>query len=249
MAAPQAPAALDRDLYARQGFLTLGSFLSPVEVADLRAEADRVLALCAAQPRRYRARIQWERDHLAGDERRGMEPVIRKLEPVSDLSPAFAALARHPGITGPVSALLGEAVELFEDKLNLKLPGGSTYPWHQDWNCCWRGHTDELITCFLHLDDADAVNGCLQVVPGSQRGKRLFPFRPGGGFEVDAASFDPATAVPVPLAAGEMIVFDAYLLHHSDRNRSRSPRRAIIYTYNPARLGRVNEGRFPADRD
>ncbi len=39
--------------------------------------------------------------HLAIDERGGREPVIRKLEPVSDLSPAFAALARHPGIIGP----------------------------------------------------------------------------------------------------------------------------------------------------
>ena len=41
---------------------------------------------------------------------------------------------------------------------------------------------------------------------------------------------------------------DAYLLHYSDINRSRLQRRAIIYTYNPARLGKVNEGRFPDDR-
>ena len=54
--------------------------------------------------------------------------------------------------------------------------------------------------------------------------------------------------MPVPLQAGEMIYFDPYLLHYSDLNRSRSPRRAIIYTYNPARLGKVNEGRFPNDQ-
>jgi hypothetical protein len=46
-----------------------------------------------------------------------------------------------------------------------------------------------------------------------------------------------------------MILFDPYLLHYSDLNRSRSPRRCIIYTYNPARLGQINEQRFPADRD
>ena len=51
----------------------------------------------------------------------------------------------------------------------------------------------------------------------------------------------------MPLKAGEMIFFDPYLLHYSDLNRSRSPRRAIIYTYHPARLGKINEGRFPAD--
>ena len=31
---------------------------------------------------------------------------------------------------------------------------------------------------------------------------------------------------------------------YSDINRSNAARRAIIYTYNPARLGRINEQRF-----
>jgi len=35
------------------------------------------------------------------------------------------------------------------------------------------------------------------------------------------------------------------LLHYSDLNRSINPRRTIIYTYNPARLGTINEDRFP----
>jgi hypothetical protein len=42
-----------------------------------------------------------------------------------------------------------------------------------------------------------------------------------------------------------MIVFDPYLLHYSDRNRSEHARRTIIYTYNSAGLGDVNRGRFP----
>ncbi len=42
-----------------------------------------------------------------------------------------------------------------------------------------------------------------------------------------------------------MIFFDSYLLHYSDLNRSHGPRRSIIYTYHPARLGAINDGRFP----
>ena len=122
-------------------------------------------------------------DHLAEEEKRGMEKVIRKLEPISDLSPVFRELAFTAQITSPISAIFGEPVDLFEDKLNLKLPGGSPYPWHQDWVCCWRAHTDQLITCFIYLDDADAVNGCLQVIPGSHLGKPMLPFRGGGHFE------------------------------------------------------------------
>jgi len=233
--------------YQQEGFLTTQAVVSEEYLAQLRAEADRLMRLCGVESQRYARRIEWEVDHLAEEDKGGMEKVIRKLEPVSDLSPVFRELAFSPEITGPISAIFGEPVELFEDKLNLKLPGGSPYPWHQDWVCCWRAHTDQLVTCFIYLDGADATNGCLQVVPGSHLGKPILPFRAGSRFEVDPAHVDQAKIVPVPLKAGEMIFFDPYLLHYSDLNRSRTPRRAIIFTHHPARLGKINEGRFPAD--
>lgn len=238
---------VDAGLYHQQGFLTAPAVVSPEKIAALRAESDRLMRLCYDERERYAKRIEWEVDHLAEGEKRGMEKVIRKLEPVSDISPVFRELAFSPEITGPVSAIFGEPVDLFEDKLNLKLPGGSPYPWHQDWVCCWRAHTDRLITVFMYLDDADAVNGCLQVIPGSHLGKPILPFRAGSRFEIDPAHVDQSKIVPVPLKAGEMIFFDPYLLHYSDLNRSRVPRRAIIYTYYPASLGAINRERFPVD--
>lgn len=236
---------VDVDRYARDGYVVSRSVLGPDQVEALRQEAKRVLATCEADSDRYGPRIEWELDHLAESDKTGMQGVIRKLEPVSDLSPTFAALAHEPAITAAAEGVFGEPVELFEDKLNLKLPGGSPYPWHQDWSCCWRAHTDELATCFVYLDDADETNGCLQVVPGSHRGKPLHPFRSGGHFEVDPAAVPTDKIQPVPLRAGDMITFDSYLLHYSDLNRSLVPRMAIIYTYNPARLGKLNEQRFP----
>lgn len=233
--------------YRREGYLTAPAITSEAHLGAMHAEADRLLALCTREHERYVKRIEWETDHLAEGDRVGMDRVIRKLEPISDLSPIFLEFAYSEGIVGPVSTIFGEAVELFEDKLNLKLPGGSAYPWHQDWACCWRAHTDALITCFIYLDDADEANGCLQVVPGSHLGKPIMPFKPGSRFEIDPTCVDQNNIVPVPLRAGEMIFFDPYLLHYSDLNRSRTPRRAIIYTYNPASLGKINEQRFPND--
>jgi ectoine hydroxylase-related dioxygenase (phytanoyl-CoA dioxygenase family) len=238
---------IDVELYQQQGFLTGPAVFLPGQLEALRSEADRLLRLCTDQAERYAKRIEWEVDHLAAEQRGGMERVIRKLEPVSDLSPLYADFAFHPGVVDPMMQILDGPVELFEDKLNLKLPGGSPYPWHQDWVCCWRAHSDQLVTCFIYLDDADEVNGCLWVIPGSHIGKPMCPFKPGSRFEIDPAYVDQSKAVPVPLKAGEMIFFDPYLLHYSDLNRSSSPRRAIIYTYNPASLGKINEGRFPQD--
>jgi ectoine hydroxylase-related dioxygenase (phytanoyl-CoA dioxygenase family) len=238
---------VDVEKYLTQGYLTAPAIVSQENLARMRDEADRLMELCYAERERYAQRIEWEVDHLAEGEKAGMEKAIRKLEPISDLSPIFRELAFSTEITAPISTIFGEPVGLFEDKLNLKLPGGSPYPWHQDWVCCWRAHTDQLVTCFIYLDDADAVNGCLQVVPGSHLGKPILPFRQGGRFEVDPAHVDKKKIIPVPLKAGEMIFFDPYLLHYSDLNKSRTPRRAIIYTYHPARLGTINEARFPAD--
>jgi ectoine hydroxylase-related dioxygenase (phytanoyl-CoA dioxygenase family) len=238
--------AVDIQHYRRNGYLTAPAVLSDEQLAAMRDEADRLVRVCSAEPERYARRIEWERNHLPADVRAGMEQVIRKLEPVSDLSPLFAEAATYPGIVEPVRTIFGEDVELFEDKLNLKLPGGSAYPWHQDWVCCWWAHTDELITCFIYLEDADETNGCLQVVPGSHLGKPRCDFKPGSRFEVDPSYIDPTCVVPVPLRAGEMIFFDPYLLHFSERNTSSVPRRTIIYTYNPERLGKINEHRFPA---
>ncbi len=240
---------IDLERYRRDGYLTAESALSQDDLKRLREASDEVLALCASDPERYRQRIEWEKDHLDQEHQAGMDRVIRKLEPVSDIAPLFGEYAFHPGIVDPLRQIFDDDVSLFEDKLNLKLPGGSPYPWHQDWACCWRAHTDELITCFIYLDDADETMGCLQVIPGSHQGKPILPFKEGGHFEIDPAAVDADRAVPVPLKAGGMIYFDPYLLHFSDFNTTNKPRRTIIFTYNPARLGTINQGRFPDDRD
>src|SRR5690349_5177222 len=103
---------IDAERYWREGYLTAASVLTPAQLAEMRLEADRLNALCAAEPERYRYRIQWERDYLDEGHKSGMEKVIRKLEPVSDLSPIFAQLAFFPSITTPVGELFGEPVEL-----------------------------------------------------------------------------------------------------------------------------------------
>ena len=249
MATSPGSTRIDVEQYRREGFLTADSVLSSEDLERLRAASDEVLVRCAAEPERYARRIEWEKDHLDDAHRSGMERVIRKLEPVSDIAPLFAEYAHHPGIVDPLRQIFDDDVSLFEDKLNLKLPGGSPYPWHQDWVCCWRAHTDELITCFIYLDDADETMGCLQVIPGSHQGKPILPFKEGGHFEIDPSVVHEERAVPVPLKAGGMIYFDPYLLHFSDFNTTDRPRRTIIYTYNPARLGDINQGRFPDDRD
>src|SRR5262245_37745752 len=89
---------VDVDRFWRDGYLTAPASFAQDQLTQLRAEADRLLHLCSAQSERYIRRIEWETDHLAEEHKKGMDKVIRKLEPVSDLSPIFADFAYHPGI-------------------------------------------------------------------------------------------------------------------------------------------------------
>lgn len=232
------------DRYRTDGFVVVENVLSESQVARCQDECTRVVTLCSQDIDQHRPRLQFEVDYLGAADRTGMNGVIRKVEPLVDLSDLFASLAELPSIVGPATSIFGEPVVLFEDKMNLKLPGGSSYPWHQDWSCCWRAHTDQLVTCFVYLDDADEGNGCLEVVPGSHSDRSMCPFKDDSHFEVAPDSFDHSSIRPVPLRAGDMIAFDPYLLHFSDLNRSSAPRRTIVYTYNPASLGEVNRARF-----
>ena len=53
---------IDVEQYRRDGYLTAPSALSADDLRRLREAADEVLALCAAEPDRYRRRIEWERE-------------------------------------------------------------------------------------------------------------------------------------------------------------------------------------------
>ena len=144
-----------------------------------RRESERLIALCDSDRARFAPRLELETDHLDPEHRSGMDDVIRKIEPISDLSAVLRpnGPARGGGPAPPAPSSTGRS-GLFEDKLNLKLPGGSPYPWHQDWPCCWRAHTDELATCFVYLDDADLANGCLQVdTRAATATGTIYPFR------------------------------------------------------------------------
>jgi hypothetical protein len=82
--------------YKRDGYVVRRGVLELSRVEELRREARRLLEMCTKESERYAARIEWEVDHLAEPYRAGMKGVIRKLEPVSDLSPPFAELAAIP---------------------------------------------------------------------------------------------------------------------------------------------------------
>lgn len=82
-----------------------------------------------------------------------------------------------------------------------------------------------LTATWIALEPVDIDNGCLWVIPGSHRPAIIYPHRTcrDPRFESSGEShghgFNESDWVPVPLAPGDGLIFNGYLLHRSTENR------------------------------
>ncbi len=124
--------------------------------------------------------------------------------------------------------LIGPDATLDYDQFLAKRPAkpDAQFFWHQDLGYWPTGTPDTLTaTCSLALDDADSENGCLRVVPGSQK-QGLRPHRPLHGedrekshvLSVELSPHD--EIVELPLRRGDITVHDELIVHGSGGNTS-----------------------------
>ena len=115
------------------------------------------------------------------------------------------------------------------------------FPWHQD-NGYGELEPYNALSCLTALDDTNLENGCLWVIPGSNRtgqqaharGKALADA--GRGAELTARA-EESKAVPVPMRAGESLVMSCWTLHKSGPNRSGRDRPHPVLSLRRCRCG------------
>jgi Phytanoyl-CoA dioxygenase (PhyH) len=117
--------------------------------------------------------------------------------------------------------------EILNCNFYVKPPGTGKFTIHQNWPAL-ADLDDTTVTIWCPLGDTDTTNGTLQVVPGSHK---LLPHIEAPGAEGYFAGFTEALIAqhlkPIPVRAGDAIIFDDSLLHWSAANLSDSPRVAI----------------------
>jgi hypothetical protein len=235
----------ERSSMERDGYVIRTDVFTPAEVADITAACEDLVArlICDRQLKRYKAgsyvfapdyerhcTIKWEGD----------TDVVHGIEPFAHLDPVLKRWALDRRFTEPMQVFVGdENPSLFTEKLNLKRPGlGGVNPMHQDYPY-WIDVAQDptrVATAMLFLDDSTLENGCLQVAPGSHRTGQWsgrIDTDEFGSNEIDANAYKDVKLVPVPLRAGSMVMFGAYLVHCSDPNRSDKQRRALLFSYQP----------------
>lgn len=142
-----------------------------------------------------------------------------------------------PGLVGPLRSLLGPNVVYLLNRHNqaaVNHPGTAAPRLHRDILQWSRG----LVTAVVYLEESTVANGCTQLVPGSQ----YLPFvgvpQPdGGGTWMDehpefADLLDQALPIPVP--AGGVLLFDALAFHTVSANTSDSSRMSLVLGFRSA---------------
>lgn len=136
-----------------------------------------------------------------------------------DLDPHVQAVCRLPEVLLVVGELIGERFFLAQAEGRDPMAGGGHQMLHRDFSAQRLGDT---VIALAYLDDYGPSNGATRIVPGSHRlaqGEPPFDFS------------DESKSVQLSGSAGDIVIFDADLVHGASLNPTGAPRRSILITY------------------
>ena len=154
-------------------------------------------------------------------------------------------------LTRLISALCGQPMVLYKEKLNIKPPGGSGFAPHLDSPSLRVALGDDgpqhFVTVMVAIDDMTVRNGCLRVVRGPHGERNHVEValpktggNPDGDGRAGAIPDEAASALEfedVVIKGGTIAAFGGWVPHRSAVNASPFARRAVFLTYNPASEG------------
>lgn len=161
---------------------------------------------------------------VAPDERAGLYArlghCIHRVDPhLAD--PHLADFVTRGPLAHVAAELNGGPVEPVQSLVMAKQPGSRVrFEYHHD-GAYIRTEPDSLVVAWLALDDTDASNGGLRLVPGSHR-QSHDPTGPPAPM---------SAGVSLPLPRGAAAFWRGGMLHASDLNQTARPRRGLIAYY------------------
>ncbi len=225
--------------YAAQGYLVVHDAVSPAEIQELRDEA---VAICRQERGEMKIHETHEQEMPPLEELRTLpdDEAIRHFLCIHfphKISSVMQGYLAHPVVVDVLTRVISPNVKAMQSMLFVKSAGKPGQAWHQDEDYI-PTRDRSLAGAWIALDDAVIENGCLWVIPGSQRPGILWPQYPHDDRKYDCAQmsydfpYSDADAVPVEVPAGAIVFFNGYLLHKSEPNTQTSGyRRALVNHY------------------
>jgi len=233
------------DFYKDQGYLVIRSILTDV---GRRRMVDEAMAAWTAEKGTYDPNANWLKNAL-------LQNIHQRSRVVRDYY-----------FEGPLvdiaGQIIGPNVKGVTSQLTFKMRGHTKeFAWHQD-NGYGELEPYNAMTCLTALEDNDKETGCLWIIPGSNKQGQIAPGLTDAEKKANREVVikpDESKAVPMPMKAGDCLIFSCWTLHKSGGNFSKDRDRRVLFlryadadaveVYNDRkpRLGRVVRGRsvFP----
>lgn len=174
------------------------------------------------------------------------ERQLCRIENFLDYHKEMNEIARGDRIIKLVSDLMNEEAAIFKEKINYKFPNGGGFKPHQDAPAFVSFKQKYHITLMVAIDDCTIQNGCLQVVTGGANQPTILAQEKDGSISQNICQN--FSWMPIECKRGDVILFDSYLPHYSEPNRSNKPRRALFVTYNKLSEGGSKRTEYYQDK-
>mgnify|MGYP001770954325 FL=1 len=210
--------------YHENGYLHVPQVLTREEARDYREEAHALIRrLAETRGGEDRLNAAWGSSRALSD----ISPKLLHCHNVQFHSGAFTRLICDPRLTDRIADLIVPNVHLHHPKLFIKPPEqGAPSPLHQDYP--YFPHTKHtMLAAVFFFEDTPVERGCLCVVPKSHKLGPL-PHLPEGGWHLPIAQYPLESAVPVPVQAGDVVVFNYLTIHGSGINRTTETRTTLL---------------------
>jgi ectoine hydroxylase-related dioxygenase (phytanoyl-CoA dioxygenase family) len=214
--------------YDSDGYVVLRNVFSTQEVAALRDEA---VAICAGR----KGDIIGQ--GLLGDGATSDDELMQRILAIHfphKISELMRETQLKPEIVNFLNAVIGPDIKCMQSMLFAKNAGKPGQAWHQD-EFFIPTRDMSLAGVWIALDDARTDNGGLWVHPGSHKHKILWPMKAHGDARFDSSReaydfpYEREGGVPLDADAGDVVIFNGYLLHRSLNNtRTHGYRRALV---------------------
>lgn len=222
-------------LFHEQGFLVVHDAYTPEEIqGGLDGLLSVILnedAAAAGVSIDFEAKARDILHELSGERR---QDAVRKLMWFTQADERLNAMAEKPALVNVLQRIIGETPKLFQDMALMKPPHiGREKPWHQDFAYFNMPLDTQVVGVWIALDEALVENGCMFVIPGTQKSGPVVHFQ-RRDWQICDTDVRVGEALAVPLKPGGCLLFDGLLHHGTPPSHSDKRRRAVQFHYRPA---------------